>query len=184
MVGKTVQVSGFPMNVTAEGVKNFLESYTGVGSIFAVKVRHPKTVTTRSKAFAIVQFQTSKDAVTIYNELNGVFQQYFYPTTYLKVQDKDRDIVPKPRKPLFVLENATLHLGCLISEEALGVLWSCTEVNIHFGFNMKKISFFLAQGNQSYKLELSCESIWDIQQRCSPAQRSQFLVIQVHHLLN
>lgn len=179
MGGKTVQVSGFPMNVTAEGVKNFLENYTGHGSVFAVKVRYPKTVTTRSKAFAMVQFLTSRDADTIFNELNEKYQQYFCPKTYLKVQYKDRDIVPKPRKSLFVLEDAELHLGCLISEETLGVLWSCTDVKVHFGFDMKKISFFLVQGNQSYKLELSYESIWDIQQHCPSAQRSQFLVIQV-----
>ena len=177
MGGKTVKVYGFPMNVTADGVKNFLEKYTGVGSVFAVKVRHPRVITTRSRACAVVQFLTIKDAEILHNRP----QLRYFPhlKSYLKVEYLERDIVPKPRRHLFVLEDAVLHLGCLISEETLGVLWSSEGVKVHFGFNMKKIHFFLTQGSQSYKLELSYESIWDIQLYCPRTQHSKYLVIQV-----
>ncbi|ONK67125.1 uncharacterized protein A4U43_C06F15970 [Asparagus officinalis] len=176
MGSKTVHVSGFPMNVTADSVKNFLEDYTGEGSVFAVKVRHPKVISTRSRAYALVQFFTSKDAKIV----SSLAQQNFlYGNSYLKVEYAKRDIVPKPRKAWFILEDTELHIGCLISENTLGVLWSCTGVEVHFGFNMKKISFLLTQGSQSHKLELSFESIWDIQQHSLPSENSQFLVVQV-----
>lgn len=177
MGGKTVQVYGFPMNINLEGVKRFLENYTRDGSIFAVKVQHPKVTTTKSRAYAIVQFLTSKDAEILMGEAQK--PNFNYGKSYLKVRYMERDIVPKPRAHLFVLEEAELHLGCLISEETLGVLWSCPGVKVNFGFNMRKISLLLMLGSQSYKLELSYESIWDIQHHRPSSRSPQFLVIQV-----
>lgn len=177
---RTVLVHGFPMNVTAEEVKNFLEKYSGDGSVFALKVRHPKVVKPGSRAFAIAQFLTVEDAEIFHNKAQKMY--FSYKGSQLNIKYAERDIVPKPRKHLFVLEETELHLGCLTSEEMLGVLWSCSGVKVHFGFNMKKIIFFLTSESQSYKLELSYESIWDIQchRPASPSYgRSQFLVIQV-----
>jgi len=177
MGGKTIKVYGFPLNVTADGVKNFLEKHTGDGSVFALKVRHPRVIKTRSRAHAVVQFLTIKDAEIVYSQ--SQLQYFSYQGSYLKVEYLERDIVPRPRKQISVSEDAVLHLGCLISEETLGVLWSCEGVKVHFGSNMKKIHFLLTQGSQSYKLELSYESIWDIQLYCPRTQCSKFLVIQV-----
>nr|CAD1826739.1 unnamed protein product [Ananas comosus var. bracteatus] len=54
----------------------------------------------------------------------------------------ERDIVPKPRASLFVVEHATLHFGC--------------------------------PGSFKYKLELSYESIWEIQLHRSSDQETDF----------
>lgn len=180
MGGKTINVYGFPLDIGADDVKEFLENYTGKGTIFALKFRHPKVMKPNSKAFAIVQFEKREDAATIIDIAERLRQNFTYHSrSFLKVRYVDRDIVPKPRKTLFVLEETTLHIGCLMSKHKLGVLWKCSMVNVHFGFSMKKISFFLSHRNKPYKLDLSYESIWEIKLHSHPFQSSKFLVFQV-----
>ncbi|KAK1282084.1 hypothetical protein QJS10_CPB22g00391 [Acorus calamus] len=44
MGSKTIRVSGFPINVTATEAKTFLESKTGAGTIYALKIRNPDII--------------------------------------------------------------------------------------------------------------------------------------------
>ncbi|TVU15539.1 hypothetical protein EJB05_39064, partial [Eragrostis curvula] len=178
-MGRTILVSGFDLTDSADHVKDLLERIAGIGTIFALKLRPPKKVTTTSKAFAVVQFDTEKSASLVESAAqrnvlrNGRF--------YLKVRPADRDIVPRPKTTMFSLEDTVLHFGCLVKENVLHVLWSAKEVSVKFGFDMKKIQFYLIYNFIKYKLELSYESIWDMKLHRPPAHRSRtkFLLIQV-----
>ncbi|XP_006647856.1 probable RNA-dependent RNA polymerase 1 [Oryza brachyantha] len=179
MVGKTLQVSGFSLHDTAEYVKDLLERIVGSGNVYALKLRHPKNITATSRAFAIVQFQSEEHGslVKIAAQRNILRSGRYY----LKVHPSDRDIVPRPRVSMFKLEDATLHIGCLLRERVLSALWSRTKVSVEFGFNLKKIYFHLQlpSGSTEFKLELSYESIWEIELHRPPRSQTKFLLIQV-----
>jgi len=181
-MGRTIQVSGFALTDRAEYVKDFLERIAGAGTIYALKLRHPKKITATSKAFAIVQFQTQESASLVENvaQRNVLRSGRFY----LKVRPADRDIVPRPRIAMFSLDDAVLHLGCLVKENILSGLFSARNVSVQFGFDMKKIYFYLSYNLIKYKLELSYESIWEMQLHRPPAYRSRtkFLLFQVGFL--
>ncbi|KAJ3694866.1 hypothetical protein LUZ60_000243 [Juncus effusus] len=174
MVGKTISISGFPLSSNAEYAKTFLENVSGIGSIYALKFRHPKTLTSKSKAYCVVQFLAEKDAERISVLANGGTLRC--QGCYLKSRYMEKDIMPKPRSFEFVFEDATAHFGCLVDERSLEVLWRVPNVKVKFGFHLRKMYFSL---REKYKLELSYESIWEIQLHRSPTQRSQFLLIQV-----
>uniref|UniRef100_A0A0E0CR57 RNA-dependent RNA polymerase n=1 Tax=Oryza meridionalis TaxID=40149 RepID=A0A0E0CR57_9ORYZ len=179
MGGKTLQVSGFALDDSADYVKDWLERIVGTGNVYAVKLRPPKNITATSRAYAIVQFQTEEHASLVKNAAQRkILRRGRY---YLKVHPSDRDIVPRPRVSMFKLEDVTLHFGCLLKETILSALWSRTGVSVEFGFNLKKIYFYLQLPNNSitYKLELSYESIWEIQLQCPPKSQTKFLLIQV-----
>ncbi|KAE9459927.1 hypothetical protein C3L33_08167, partial [Rhododendron williamsianum] len=59
-MGKTIQLSGFPNLVTGDTVKEFLERYTGRGTVYALEVREPKK--SGSRVYAIVQFESDEYA--------------------------------------------------------------------------------------------------------------------------
>lgn len=174
MGSKTVNIHGFPTTATAPNVKAFLEVHTGEATIFALKFRLPKSITAKSRAYAIVQFITNKYAESIARK-----RLVWYDGFVLKVRNVERDIVPRPRTSLFVLENTTLHFGSPVSLNKFFVLWSAWDVKVNFGFNLRKIYFFLSWGSHLYKFELAYESIWEIQLHRSSTQYLQFLLIQV-----
>ncbi|XP_008812977.2 probable RNA-dependent RNA polymerase 1 [Phoenix dactylifera] len=174
MGSKTINIHGFPTTATAPSVKEFLEVHTGKGTIYALKFRLPKYVTAKSRAYAIVQFIANKHAESI-----ACKRLVWVDGFVLKVRHMERDIVPKPRTSLFVLENTTVHFGSPVSQNKFSVLWSPKDVRVNFGFSMRKIYFFLVQGSHSYKFELAYESIWEIQLHHSSTKYLQFLLIQV-----
>lgn len=171
MDGKTVGISGFPSRVTPIEVATFLEKHTGEGSVIALKLKSPKN----SRVFAIVQFSRNEEAqdLTVMTQRKSLS----YDGSYLKARDMQRDIIAKPRKPLFVLENVTLLLGCPLSDERLSVLWSVVDVKV--SFEVRNIFFSLTHQGRSYKLEVAHDSIREIQLHRSLPQRPKFLVIQV-----
>ncbi|KAK1288302.1 RNA-dependent RNA polymerase 1 [Acorus calamus] len=171
---KTIRVSGFPINVTSTEVKKFLESKTGAGTVYALKIRPQKQ---RSKAFAVVQF-TSRECADFLSLLANQ-KRLRFGTLFLLVQDMERDIVPKPRTPMFKLEDSVLHFGCQTSEDRFLVLWSGIKVEVHFGFELRKLHFFLSCNGVSYKLDLTYESIWEIQLRRCNTKHVKFLLLQV-----
>ncbi|XP_020089659.1 probable RNA-dependent RNA polymerase 1 [Ananas comosus] len=177
MGGKTVNIHGFPLHASADYAKNILEGFISDGSVYALKLRQPKVTTGKSRSYAVVQFLTEGQAKQIiYLADNSLLRCQGY---YLKARYMERDIVPKPRSSLFVVERATLHFGCPVSKRSFCVLWSASDVHVNFGFNLRKIYFFLSKGSFEYKLELSYESIWEIQLHRSSDQGSQFLLFQM-----
>lgn len=183
-MGRTIQVSGFALTDSAEHVKDILERISGAGTIYALKLRHPRNITATSKAFAIVQFQTQECAYLVENaaQRNVLRSGRFY----LKARPADRDIVPRPRVAMFSLDDAVLHLGCLVNQNILSTIFTARDVSVQFGFDMKKIYFYLSYNLIKYKLELSYESIWEMQLHRPPAYMSptKFLLFQVGFLHN
>ncbi|VAI49173.1 unnamed protein product [Triticum turgidum subsp. durum] len=177
MGGKTIQVSGFPSTVNADHVKDLLEKIVGTGNVFAIKLRPPKNISANSKSFAIVQFQSEAHASLVLNAARR--NALRSGSNHLKARYAERDIVPRPRTTIFNLQDATLHFGCLLREKVLSVLWSGTNVSVEFGFAMKRIDFCLIYNSKKYKLELSYESIWEIQLHRPPGLQKKFLLIQV-----
>ena len=123
-------------------VKDFLERISGPGTILAVKLRHPKNISAASTAFAIVQLDTQESASLVENaaQRNALRRGIFC----LKVRPAERDIIPRPRVPMFCLENTDLHFGCLVKTNVLSFLWKAKGVAVKFGFDMKTISFYLS----------------------------------------
>ncbi|KAF6144647.1 hypothetical protein GIB67_006139 [Kingdonia uniflora] len=172
-MGKTIQVYGFPSDVSADAVKVFLESYTGDGTVYALKVRQTNL---NSRAFAVVQFTTAHITDFVASMIN---QRLYYGNSYLKVRDMERDIVPKPKASMHTLEVTAMNMGCQVSNERFFVLWKCNNVLVKFGFLSRKVEFFLRHCNVEYKLEFSFGNIWQIQLRRPRMLNTQFLVIQV-----
>ncbi|PIA63823.1 hypothetical protein AQUCO_00201271v1 [Aquilegia coerulea] len=172
-MGRTIQVSGFPSNVTAQLVKEFLETHAGEDSIYALKVR-PQKSKGPPRALAVVQFTSTRGAETI-----SSYQRLYYGTSCLNVRNMERDIVPKPRVMMLSLDVTALHFGCQVSDENFKVFW--TEVNavMNFGFGLRKVEVLLSHEHKDYKLELSYDSIWQIQLRRSRSLMANILVIQV-----
>lgn len=173
-MGKTLNVSGFPSNVTAEAVKGFLELYTGEGTVYAVKVRQPKNGVPR--AYAIVQFTTVRYAERVISLANG---RLLYGKSYLKARTVDLDIVPKPRSFLHTMEHITVHFGCQISKEKFSDLWKKTDVLVNFGLGMRKLHILLSHHQVEYKLDLWYENIWQIELHRPRGQTVKYLVFQV-----
>jgi RNA-dependent RNA polymerase len=181
-MGRTLQVRGFALTDSADYVKDSLERIAGTGTVYALKLRHPKNITATSRAFAIVQFQTQESALFVENAAQrNVLRS---GRSYLTARPADRDIIPRPRTTMFRLDDAMLHFGCLVKENVLSVLLSAKEVSVQFGFHMRKIHLYLSYNFKKYKLEVSYESIWEIQLHRPPAYRSRtkFLLIQVGSL--
>ena len=178
---RTIKIIGFPATVSANVVKGFLENHTGEeGTVIALKVRPPKNVGPRSGAFVIVQFTTSRFA----EEITFKAQQKLlrFGATYLTVKDGERDIIPKPRITWFNLEHTVLHIGCQVSDDKFSTLWNAADVEVNFGFGLRKLSFFFSNQGLEYKLELFYESIWQIQLRRPRKRSKKFLLIQVQDL--
>lgn len=110
-MGKTIQVFGFPAGVTAEAVKDFLESKTGGGTVYALKLRTPKKGVGR--LYAIVQFTTKEAADTIIS-LACRTEKLWYGRSYLNARRMEQDTVPRPRTFMHTMEHIELHFGCKI----------------------------------------------------------------------
>ncbi|KAJ7954353.1 RNA-dependent RNA polymerase [Quillaja saponaria] len=174
-MGKTIQLSGFPSDVSAHQVQVFLEQYTGEKTVYAIKIRQTKGRAPR--AYAIVQFTTINDADFLISLAN---KSLWYGRSYLKAREMEKDIVPKPRTYLHSLEDATLYFGCQISKEKFAILWKGMDVFVNFGIGMRKLHFFLSHNNVKYRLELSFENIWQVELRRPRGQTAKYLLIQLY----
>ncbi|KAI3921162.1 hypothetical protein MKX01_036141 [Papaver californicum] len=177
-MGRTIHIYGFPSYVTAELIKDFLENYTGKGTVYALQVTIPKNKGPNPRAFADIQFTSSQNAEHMSSLINRP-QRLYYGKSYLKVFQRDRDIITKPRVSMLNLKVPTLHFGC-----------QTRDVSVDFGFGFRKLCFLLSYKEPlkikhvKYKLELSYESIWEIQLRRPKNLNSQFLIFQVQDLMD
>ncbi|XP_047307594.1 probable RNA-dependent RNA polymerase 1 [Impatiens glandulifera] len=173
---KTIDLTGFPYLVTAETITEFLErKYTGKGSVIALEVKKPKNV--GSRVYARVQFKTVNDAEYIINLAN--MRQIYYGTSYLKAFPKDIDLVQNPKIFEYDMKDIKLYFGCLVSKDKFSVLWGSEDVMVRFGFQLRKLYFFLSYNSFEYKLQLSYENIWQIDLRRPRNQLLKYLVIQL-----
>ncbi|GKC45115.1 probable RNA-dependent RNA polymerase 1 [Tanacetum coccineum] len=145
---KTVDVYGFPELEPADKIKTVLEGYTGNGSIEALKVK--------LKSGGEERVQGS----------------------YLKVWERDMDLVQKPRHYALETNGVTLHFGCQVSKQVLSVLYTMRNASVKFGFGARKLYFGVTEPHASYKLQLSYENIWQVQFHRACGLTLSFLVIQ------
>lgn len=155
-MGKIIQLSRFSSSVTEEMVKEFLESRTGEGTVYAVEVL-PST-NTSSKSSALVQFISSSQADVIISLARK--RRLRYRRFELKAHYVDYDIELKPRTIRHGLQDTILHFGCQITKKRFSILWSVMKGFVNFGSGLRKLQFYFSHGSIQYKLQLSYESIW------------------------
>lgn len=172
-MGKTIQVYGFPSNVSVDEIKEYLEKHTGEGTIVALEIKQPKNG--GSMTHAKVQFTSSRLA----EHIVSLSKKIWYGRNYLKAREMGLDIIPKPRTFSHSMDGITLHSGCQISKERFFVLWKAKNVSVKFGTGLRKFYFFLSHAYVEYKLELSYENIWTIKLQHPRGQVTRFLLIQV-----
>ncbi|XP_058184041.1 RNA-dependent RNA polymerase 1-like [Rhododendron vialii] len=173
-MGKTISLFGFPYVLSGEIVKEFIERYTGGGTVVALEVREPKKK--GSRACAIVQFTNTRSADKIITLAN---QKLYYGRSYLKASTKNFDLVPNPKKYEHVMEGVTIYCGCQISKEKFSVLWEREDITVKFGFGLRKVYFFMSYLALEYKLELFYENILKIELHRPRGQTAKFLLIQL-----
>lgn len=173
---KTIQLSGFPSTVSAEAVKTYLEDKTGEGTIYALKIRQFKSGGTR--CYAVVQFTSVRMAELILS-LAEPPKKIWYRSNFLKAREMDKDIVPKPRTYQHRMDNITLHVGCQTSNDKFLAFWSGRNVSLSFGSGLRRFYFYLSYDEKEYKLQLSYESIWQIELRRPRANHVKYLLIQL-----
>lgn len=174
-MGKTVQVYGFPSYVSAGSVQEFLETKTGTGTIYALKLRETKNG--GSRKYAIVQFTSSSSAEHMISLASSTL---WYGRSYLKVRPMENDIIPKPRIFLHSMTDITMHFGCQISKKRFSSFWRAANVSIDFGIQLRKIYFHFSHSGTEYKLELPYENLWQIQLHRPYGQLAKYLVIQLY----
>lgn len=172
-MGKTIHLAGFSGLVNAETVKEFVERYTGRGTVYALEVREPKRQPSGSRSYAIVQFKNaaSAECITLVPSRNLTFG-----TSTLKVyQVKD---LMKPMEYLHEMEGVVIHFGCLIAKEKFSTMWRMQDISVKFGLELKELYFFLSDCSVDYKLVLFRQNIRQIELHC-PNDQKKFLVFQV-----
>jgi len=173
-MGRTVNVFGFPKVLPADVIKAALEQYSGLGTIVALEVGKSKR---GPRAYANVQF-TTRESVDYILELARC-EELRYGSSYLKAQERDTDLVQRPRQFAFDMDGITLHFGCQVSKEKLKVLCEMRNATVKFGFNLRRLYFQVSYPTASYKLQLSYDNIWQMNLHCPRGLASRFLVIQV-----
>ncbi|PQQ10229.1 putative RNA-dependent RNA polymerase 1 [Prunus yedoensis var. nudiflora] len=88
-------------------------------------------------------------------------------------------MVPNSRIFEHCMELVQLHLGCQISEEQFSVLWARSDCLVKFGKEFKNINLLLSLDAVEYKLEISSESIRQIELYHPRGQLPNFLLIQL-----
>ncbi|MCL7028409.1 hypothetical protein MKW94_007148 [Papaver nudicaule] len=176
-MGTTIRIYGFPTDVHAGMVKEFLEKYTGKGTVHAVQIPKSKNKGTNPRISANVQFTNKQHAQLISSLIN---ERLCYGKSYLKVRDLARAIVPKPRVPKFHLQTRALHFGCQVSDDCFLEIWRTKvhDVTVGFEFGFRNLIFLLSYCDVDYKLELSYESIWRMHLHCPKDRSMQILLIQ------
>ncbi|CAJ2674322.1 unnamed protein product [Trifolium pratense] len=175
--GKTIQLSGFPSTVNVSDVKRFVEQYTGEGSVDAMKIRVGKGRV--PEAFAIIQFTNAKHATYMISLSNRSSSTLRYGSSYLNVQEMERNIDSKPRAVFDSLDDVKLYFGCLISKERFSVLWREVDVRVEFGSGIRKWRFIISHEDKKFKLELSYENVWKIELHRPRGETAKYLLIQL-----
>ncbi|GMJ03735.1 RNA-dependent RNA polymerase 1 [Hibiscus trionum] len=174
-MGKTIKLFGFASAVTMEEVKQFLENYTGEGSVQAVKVGQREG----GRAHAKVQFKNDEDVDRILSWTAS--RALWHNDSYLKAWAMKHDIIPqpKPRFDLVSIDDLMLHFGCPVSKDKFSVLWNQAHVSFKYGPKMDKLYFFLSYNSVDYKLELFNDNVWQIVLHYVPDQTKKVLLFQL-----
>ena len=175
----TIELYGFTVTSidmeSPAAVTEFLEAYTGNGTVHAAKLFPPKDG--KSRTFAIVRFTHAEFADMIIALADD--RSLWYNESYLKARKSKFDIVPNSEIFEHCMELVRLHLGCKISEEQFSVLWARSDVLVKFGVGLENIYLFFSYASVDYMLEITPENGSQIELRRPHGQLTKFLLIQV-----
>ncbi|KAK7310134.1 hypothetical protein RJT34_07433 [Clitoria ternatea] len=171
---KTIQMHGFPSNVSAEGVKIFLEKHTGFQTVHAVEVGQHREGDPRTHVN--VQFTDRKSVETI---LLLVTQNLSYSDHILNATEIKDSILPKPRIFSYNMDGIVVHFGCQTSKDKLSVLWEHPNASVKFGSRSRKIYIFFQYLSMDYKLQISSESVSRIELHHSYDSSKKLLLFQL-----
>ncbi|XP_052294986.1 RNA-dependent RNA polymerase 1-like isoform X2 [Citrus sinensis] len=157
-MAKMIMLYGFASLASPKAVKEFLEEHTGEGTVSGVEVGQNKG----SRAHAIVEFTTVEAADFIKCLAR---ERLSYGNSFLKASSaKRRTPHFAKRTPHYKLGgDLKLNFGCQISKDKFSVFWSQENVSVKLCSDLRKFGFFLSYESVDYKLELSNESIWQIE---------------------
>ncbi|TYH78510.1 hypothetical protein ES332_D04G232300v1 [Gossypium tomentosum] len=173
-MSKTIKLHGFASAITVDEVKQFLESYTGEGSVETVKVSHKEG----SRSFAKVQFKNLEDVESILSWTSS--QSLWHNDSYLRAWPLKHDIIPqKPKFDLHSIDDLVLHFGCPASKDKFTVLWNQSRVSFKYGQKLDKLYFFLSYNSLDYKLELYNENVLQMVLHYVPDHTKKCLLIQL-----
>ncbi|KAJ6431655.1 hypothetical protein OIU84_019022 [Salix udensis] len=110
-MAKTISLYGFLTVEPPDDIKEFLEEYSGEGTVLDVEFAQPKSEGARTRA--IVEFTTSEAAQKIKSKSLDD-EGLWYGNSYLKARDVRNDTAParKVFQAQFIMDNITLHFGC------------------------------------------------------------------------
>ena len=176
-MAKMIMLYGFASLASPKAVKEFLEEHTGEGTVSGVEVGQNKG----SRAHAIVEFTTVEAADFIKCLAR---ERLSYGNSFLKASSaKRRTPHFAKRTPHYKLGgDLKLNFGCQISKDKFSVFWSQENVSVKLCSDLRKFGFFLSYESVDYKLELSNESIWQIELHRPSGHSVRYLVIQVFAL--
>uniref|UniRef100_A0A6P6GIP9 RNA-dependent RNA polymerase n=1 Tax=Ziziphus jujuba TaxID=326968 RepID=A0A6P6GIP9_ZIZJJ len=176
-MGKTIRLHGFSGVENPKDVVEFLEAYTGEGTVYAVEVGQYKN---QRRAFAKVQFTSEESAEIIMDLAADQDERLWYGgDSYLQARELNLDIEKKPKVFAYSMDDVKLHFGGQISEDKFSVLWKKKNVSVKFGMGIRNFYFFFSYLSVEYKLEVPSESIWKIELRRPRGQATKFLLIQL-----
>lgn len=173
---KTIQLHGFPSNLSAKEVMKFLEQHTGFQTVLAVIIeKHNDPIT-----HVNVQFTDKKCVETI---LNLVTKQHLcFNDTVLNAEVTKSDILPKPRIFAYTMDGVGVHFGCQTSKAKLSVLWEHSNASVKFGSRLGKLYISFSYLSKDYKLQINSESISRIELHHSHCHTKNLLLFQVSFL--
>ncbi|CAI8605424.1 unnamed protein product [Vicia faba] len=170
---KTIQLHGFPSNLSAKEVMKFLEQHTGFQTVLAAMIEKHKDSITRVN----VQFIDKKSVETI---LNLVTKQHLcYNDTVVNAEVTKSDILPNPKTFAYSMNGVGVHFGCQTSKTKLSVLWEHSNASVKFGSRLGKMYIFFSYLSKDYKLQISSESISRIELHRSHCHAKKLLLFQL-----
>lgn len=180
-MGKTIEIFGFPAQVTADEVKEFIENHTGDGTVLTVRISKPNAEKARF-TFATVRF-TSKLGGEYVVAQAAAEKRLWFGSLYLKARKVEREIkttaAARVHGELERMENVNVQWGNLVSKEEMKVIWKGEKWSVEYGIGVRKLGFYLSYEGVEYKMELCFENILGVQLRCSDDRGSKHFLIQV-----
>ncbi|KAL1151322.1 hypothetical protein V6Z11_A09G034000 [Gossypium hirsutum] len=170
-MSKTIKLYGFASAVTVDEVTQFLENYTGEGTVETAKVSHKEG----SRSFAKVQFKNLEDVERILSWTTS--QALWHNESYLKAWPLKHDIIiQKPKFELHSIDDLMLHFGSPASKGKFIVLWNQSHVSFKYGQKLDKLYFFLSYNSVDYKLELYNDNVWQMVLHYMPDHTKKLLI--------
>ncbi|XP_051136633.1 RNA-dependent RNA polymerase 2 [Andrographis paniculata] len=146
----TVTVSNIPQTAVANELLTFLESKTGVSTIYAVEI-FTEHQNWKSRGHGRVQFDTPEakaKCLLLSEERKLVFKEF-----YLSISHSFYDIIARPVEAANRVEVNVLA-GVMVRHDRFGILERWNGVEVWVMPERRKVEWFVNHEEESYKLEV------------------------------